>query len=152
MNRLQQLHAQRQQARQQSGAKAHMIVARGMVNDTLETRERMAVQAFIGGWATPEHFQVLADMQSVMLLAGSTSDARKWAWTYAREVVGPVLSNIADRYKQGKPLTVTTGERRVLREFPTKYRGFWVRQPQELYSAACQALQEHYDARAHEGA
>lgn len=132
-------------ARDGTPLQAHMLVSRGIRNDELETRERMAVQAFEGGWATPYHYQCLADMQSVMILAGSTSETRKPAYDYAVNVIGPVLRKIAERYKQGKPLSVTTGERKVLREFATRYREFWLRQPTELYVAATTALQAHYD-------
>jgi hypothetical protein len=88
---------------------------------------------------------ILADMHSVMLLAGSTDDSRKWAWTYCTEVTGPALQKIAQRYQRTKVMSVTTGERKVLGEFITRYREFWLRQPLGLYEAACAALQEHYD-------
>jgi regulator of RNase E activity RraB len=48
-----------------------MLVMRGLRNDQLELRERAAVQAFALGYATTEHYHILADMHSVMLLAGS---------------------------------------------------------------------------------
>ena len=38
-----------------------MLVMRGLVNDKLETRERIAVEAIVGGWGTTEHYQTLAD-------------------------------------------------------------------------------------------
>ena len=43
-------------------------------------------------------------------------------------------------------------ERKVLGEFITRYREFWLRQPLELYEAACAALQEHYDKMGKEAA
>ena len=122
-----------------------MLVMRGLKNDALELRERAAAQAFSGGWATTEHYHMLADMHSVMLLAGSTDDSRKWAWTYCKELIGPVLQKIAQRYQRTNVLSATTGERKVLGEFVTRYREFWLRQPLELYEAACTALQAHYD-------
>ena len=122
-----------------------MLVMRGLVNDELETRERMAVEAFAGGWATTEHYQTLADMQGVMLLAGTTDASRKWARDYAHDVIGPVLCKVRDRYQRTQKMSVTTGEREILRGFVTRYREFWMRQPMELYEAACQALQAHYD-------
>lgn len=122
-----------------------MLVMRGLRNDQLELRERAAVQAFTIGYATTEHYHILADMHYVMLLAGSTDDSRKWAWTYCTEVTGPALQKIAQRYQRTKVMSVTTGERKTLGEFVTRYREFWLRQPLELYEAACEALQEHYD-------
>ena len=105
-----------------------MLVMRGLRNDQLELRERAAVQAFALGYATTEHYHILADMHSVMLLAGSTDDSRKWAWTYCTEVTGPALQKIAQRYQRTKVMSVTTGERKVLGEFITRYREFWLRQ------------------------
>ena len=124
--------------------KAPMLVMRGLRNDEIELRERMATQALIGGWAQAEHMQTVLDMANVMLLAGSTSDTRKWAWTYCHDTVNPALRKISQRYARTKELSVTTGERKVLREFVTRYREFWLRQPTELYEAACNALNEHY--------
>ena len=113
-----------------------MLVMRGLRNDQLELRERAAVQAFALGYATTEHYHILA---------GSTGESRKWAWTYCTETVGPALQKIAQRYQRTKVMSVTTGERKVLGEFITRYREFWLRQPLELYEAACAALQDHYD-------
>lgn len=130
--------------RRKYALKPPMLVMRGLKNDALELRERAAAQAFSGGWATTEHYQMLADMHSVMLLAGSTDDSRKWAWTYCREQIGPTLERIAQRYQRTKTLSATTSERKILGEFVTRYREFWLRQPMELYEAACNALQDHY--------
>lgn len=122
-----------------------MLVMRGLVNDKLETRERIAVEAIVGGWGTTEHYQTLADMHGVMLLAGTTDESRKWALDYAHDVIGPVLCKVRDRYRRSGKISATTGEREILRGFVTRYREFWLRQPMELYESACQALQAHYD-------
>lgn len=127
-------------------AQCPMLVLRGIKNDDIELRERMAVQALAGGWATVDHYQTVLDMANVMLLAGSTDDHRRWAWTYCRETVLPALRKIAERYDRTKKLSVTTGEREVIRAFVTRYREFWLRQPGELYIAACQSLNGHYKA------
>ena len=129
-------------------ARPPMLVIRGLVNDKLETRERIAVEAIIGGWGDESHYQTLADMQGVMLLAGCTSDARKWAKDYAHTILGPVLCKIRDRYLRSGKMTCTTGEREILRGFVTRYREFWARQPIELYETACHALQDHYNRMA----
>ena len=129
-----------------------MLVMRGLVNDKLEMRERAAAQAFALGYATTEHYHMMADMQSVMLLAGSTDESRKWAYDYCKEVVGPALQKIAQRYQRTKVMSVTTGEKKILGEFITRYREFWLRQPLELYEAACKTLQEHYDSMGKEDA
>lgn len=135
----------RQQAKSQRSGSAPMLVLRGIRNKDVELRERMAVQAFAMGYATTEHFQTLADMHSVMLLAGSTDESRKWAWDYCQTVTGPTLQKIAERYVKTKRLSATTGEKKLLGEFVTRYREFWLRQRTELYVACCNALQAHYD-------
>lgn len=129
-----------------------MLVMRGLRNDQLELRERAAAQAFALGYATTEHYHMMADMQSVMLLAGSTDASRKWAYDYCKEVVGPALQKIAQRYQRTHVMSVTTGEKKILGEFITRYREFWLRQPLELYEAACKTLQGHYDSMGKESA
>jgi regulator of RNase E activity RraB len=74
---LQQQQRQREAQKRKAGRRSHMLVMRGLRNDQLELRERAAVQAFTLGYATTEHYHILADMHSVMLLAGSTDDSRK---------------------------------------------------------------------------
>lgn len=126
-------------------ASAPMPVMRGLVNDRLEIRERMAIEAFAGGWATMEHFDTIADMQGVMLLAGTTSQNRMWAATYCRETLGPVLGSIRTRYEKTGRMCCNAEELKVLRGFVGKYRDFWLKQPLALYEQACKALQEHYN-------
>lgn len=140
-----QYRQQQSKAQKKHNGTAPMLVMRGIRNKDIELKERMAAQAFIAGYATTSHYQTLADMHSVMLLAGSTDESRKWAWDYCQEVTGPTLQKIAERYVKTKRLSATTGEKKLLGEFVTRYREFWLRQPLELYEAACAALQEHYD-------
>lgn len=137
--------AKGKQRRQPGLSCAPMLVMRGLVNDRLEVRERMAVEAFVGGWASIEHFDTIADMQGVMLLAGTTSDARKWAALYCKETVGPVLGSIRARYERTGKMGCNAEELKVLRGFVGKYRDFWLKQPFALYEQACVALQETYD-------
>lgn len=125
-----------------------MLVMRGLCNDKLEIRERMAVEAFAGGWATMEHFDTIADMQGVMLLAGTTSPNRMWAATYCRGTIAPVLGSVRARFERTGKMGCTADELKVLRGFVGKYRDFWLKQPLALYEQACQALQECYDKMA----
>lgn len=129
---------------------APMLVMRGLCNDRLETRERMAVEAFCGGWAGMDHFDALADMQGVMLLAGTTGDNRKWAATYCRDTIGPVLGSIRSRYERTGKMGCTASELATLREFVTRYRDFWYKQPLALYQTCCDELQRVYDRMAEE--
>lgn len=127
---------------------APMLVMRGLCNDRLETRERMAVEAFAGGWARFEHFDTIADMHGVLILAGSTSDKRKPAMLYARNTLGPVLGSIRDRYHRTGKMGCNAEELKVLRGFVSLYRDFWLKQPLALYEVACQELQKTYDRMA----
>lgn len=119
-----------------------------MVNDRLEIVERMAIESFSGGWATIRDFDVIADMQGVLLLAGSTSEQRKPAMIWARETLGPVLGSIRARYERTGKMGCTGDELAVPRGFVTKYRDFWLKQPLALYETACAELQRVYDRMA----
>lgn len=140
-----QYRQQQSKAQRKQNGTASMLVMRGIRNKDVELNERLAAQAFVMGYATTSHYQTLADMHSVMLLASSTDESRKWAWDYCQTVTGPTLQKIAERYVKTKRLSATTGEKKLLGEFVTRYRDFWLRQPTELYVASCNALQAHYN-------
>ncbi|WP_153110093.1 hypothetical protein [Propionivibrio limicola] len=115
-----------------------MLVSRGLQNDSLETRERMFVEAFAGGWATTEHFDQLADMRDCLLLAAaSKGDAETIGMCRA---AGIVLMNVRDRYAATQRMGVTGEELQALRLFATTYRDFWLRQSVGAYESACDAL------------
>lgn len=94
------------------------------------------------------HFDAIADMQGVLVLAGSTSEQRKAAMLYAKNVVGPVLGSIRARYEKTGKMGCNADELKVLRGFVTHYRDFWLKQPFELYKTACAELQRVYDQMA----
>ena len=115
-----------------------MLVNRGLVNTDLETRERMAVEAFCLGFATTEHYDHLADMRDCLLLAAAAKgDANTIAMCRAS---GIALMNIADRYKETGRMGTTGDELAVLREFCTTYRDYWLRQPVTAYESAVAML------------
>ena len=117
---------------------APMLVNRGLVTTDLETRERMAVEAFCLGFATTEHYDQVADMRDCLLLsAAAKGDANTIAMCRAS---GVALMNIADRHKETGRMGVTGDELAVLREFCTTYRDFWLRQPVTAYETAVDAL------------
>jgi len=119
-----------------------MLVMRGVVNDDLELRERMAVEAFALGFATETHYNTLADMQGSMMLAATARKETIPAATYARDVVGPVLASIVRRWQKTEKFGCTGDELVVLREFVTKHREFWLRQPLGLYTQAYRRMKE----------
>lgn len=145
MNRAARRSAARHPGNRNSDCRAPMLVMRGLRNTELETRERMAVEAFSLGYATHEHFDTLVDMHGVLLLAGSTSEKRAPAMHYARHTLGPVIQSIRERYNRTQKLGCSADELKVLRGFVSMYRDFWLKQPLELYQAACEELQRHYN-------
>lgn len=144
MNRAQRRSSAHRPGNRNSDCHAPMLVMRGLRNDELETRERMAVEAFSLGYAEHEHFDTLVDMHGVLLLAGSTSEKRAPAMRYAKNTLGPVIQSIRERYNRTKKLGCNAEELKVLRGFVSMYRDFWLKQPMELYQAACEELQRHY--------
>lgn len=117
---------------------APMLIKRGMQNTDLETRERMYVEAFSGGWATKDHFDNLADMRDCLLLAAAV---KKDAGTIGMcRAAGIALMNIRDRYTKTLLMEATTEELSVLREFATTYSDYWLRQTEASYEMACAAL------------
>ena len=117
-----------------------MLVNRGVGEAKVEIDERMAVEAFAGGWAGPSHFDYLADMRDCLALAAAyrkdqgASDMSKAALV--------ALDNIRQRYIETARFGVTGDELHVLRIFCDTYRDFWLRQPVELYEAAIENLQQ----------
>lgn len=120
-----------------------MLITRGLINDKYELEERALIRAFELGFATTAHFDMLADMQGILLLAGSTSQERAPAMRYATGVLGPVLLSIRQRYDRTKKFDCASDELKVLREFVSMNRDFWLKQPTELYNAAVESLNAH---------
>lgn len=137
--------AKRPRSDRNADARPPMLVMRGLKNDEIEVRERMAVEAFALGFADAEHFDILCAMQGVLILAGSTSDKRAPAMHYARNVLGKVMESIRARHTETGKLDCTADELVVLRGFVSMYRDFWIKQPLDLYTAACAELQRFHD-------
>lgn len=115
-----------------------MLVNRGLIEQEIENRERMLVEAFAGGWATTEHFDNIAEMRNVMTLAAAYKNDNNAL--NACEAMRIPMGNMRDRYAQTGRLGVTGDELMLLRAFVDLYRDFWIRQPVKLYLAACDEL------------
>lgn len=116
-----------------------MLVSRGLCNDELEIRERMAVEAFAGGWAGENEFDTLADMRNLLTIAAAhKDDAEALQMCDAMRIP---MSNIRDRYARTGRMGVTGDELALLREFVGFYRDWWLRQSASLYATACDDLQ-----------
>ena len=113
-----------------------MLVLRGLVNDDLELRERMSVEAFAQGFANEQHSNTLADMQGSMLIAATVKKEYASTVAYAKDTVGPVLRSIVKRYQATGKFGCNGDELKILRAFVAKHREFWLRQPVGLYQEA----------------
>jgi hypothetical protein len=115
-----------------------MLVSRGIINDDLELRERMTLQALTDGWATTDTYDEIADMRNVMTLAAAHKDDH--SALAICDAVRVVMANMRDRYTRTGRIGASGDELRVLRVFVETYRDFWMRQPTELYVQACDDL------------
>lgn len=116
---------------------APMLVMRTLHNTEMESREYMAVHALAHGFANTEHYDLLAYMMNLLLLAGSTDKKRKYAMDYAENTIKPVLKSIAARYNETGKFGVTAKELKTLRHMVEFSKQFWLRQPGELFTTAC---------------
>lgn len=115
-----------------------MLINRGLIEQEIETRERMLVEAFAGGWATTEHFDNIADMRNVMTLAAAyKNDKSALAMCEAMRIP---MGNMRERHAKTGRLGLTGDELQLLRAFVDAYRDFWIRQPVKLYMMACDEL------------
>ena len=120
-----------------------MLINRGLINTELETRERMLVEAFAGGWATKEHFDNIADMRNLLTLAAAYKDDKSAiAMSDAMRIP---MNNIRLRFAQTGHFGVTGDELKLMRAFVEQYKDFWMRQPVKLYEMACDELTKAHD-------
>lgn len=122
---------------------APMLINRGLAECDIETRERMIVEAFAGGWANTDHFDALADMRAVLVLAAAAKqDHSTLAICDAMKIP---MANLRERYARLKRFGLSGDELQLLRVFIDQYRDFWMRQPVTLYVDACDGLNRAYE-------
>lgn len=115
-----------------------MLINRGLINDRLETRERMIAAAFSGGWAGEQHYDELADMRNVLTIAGAHKDDQQILGFC--NAMSTVLHNIRTRYAETRRMGVSGDERQMLSEFCGIYANFWLRQSVGFYERCCEEL------------
>lgn len=116
-----------------------MLVNRGIINDDLETRERQLVEAFALGFADKIHFDGLADMRNVLLIAAAHRDDTPIVQIC--RAMSVAMNAIRDRHTVTSKFGATGEEMKMLRVFCNIYKDWWLRQPVELYESACDSLQ-----------
>ncbi|MEN6630011.1 MAG: hypothetical protein ABFC42_10225 [Sulfuricella sp.] len=119
-----------------------MLINCGLAESDIETRERMVVEAFSGGWANTNHYDTLADMRAVLVLAAAAKhDQSTLAICDAMKIP---MANLRERYARHQRFGLTGDELQLLRVFVDQYRDFWIRQPVTLYVDACDGLNRAY--------
>lgn len=127
--------------------KAPVIVMRGINETSLELRERMAVEAFAMGGATQEHFMLIQDVLNLMLIAGQSSESRRYALEKAEQEYKQVVASIQQRWERNHRWGMTGEELGAMREMIAFSRSFWMRQPTELLAVCQRELVAFYRAQ-----
>jgi hypothetical protein len=107
-----------------------------------ETRLRMAVEAFRGGWAQAAHFNDLADTLDLMQIGLSIYSGQKedHGATAAAEVALVAMQNILVRHSVSGKLGVTGEELKALQLLADVSLDFWNRRSGALFAEAYRQL------------
>jgi len=108
------------------------------LNPEVSLQERGAVLALRGGWATTDHFNVLADCRDMLILAASEKNDQ--SALAACNLAGIALMNLKDRYAEKKRMGATGDELQALDLLCDVSDDFWRRQPGSLFIDAEAAL------------
>ena len=114
--------------------KAPAMVIRKIFENQMETREWAMVLAFQRGVADVNHYYLLVDMANILLMAGATDNARKYAVDYIQREIYPVIDSIRERFKRTDKIGCSGTELTKLRQLVEFNDDFWKRQCGELYS------------------
>lgn len=108
------------------------------LNPEVSLQERGAVMALRGGWATTDHFNVLADCRDMLVLAANEkNDPSAIA---ACDLAGIAMMNMKDRYAEKQKIGATGDEIRALELLVDTSEDFWKRQSGGLFVDAEAAL------------
>lgn len=125
--------------RQPRPCSAPMLIQRGMINDELEMRERQFVEAFAGGYAGKVHFDSLADMRNVLVIAAAHKEDEQVV--NLCNTMSIPLQSIRERFARTGKMGASGEELKMMRTFCSVYKDWWLRQPVSLYEQACDGLQ-----------
>jgi hypothetical protein len=123
---------------------AHMLVVRTINNTQMEIAERQCIVAFTHGVARSMHFDLLLRVMNMLLVAGQTDPARKYALDYAQDKIKPVLSSIRERFEKTNKLGVNGEELSALKHLIEFNREFWKHQTGELFVFCYDQVDEFY--------
>lgn len=107
-----------------------------------ETRLRMAVEAFRGGWAATAHFNDLADTLDLLQLGISLYPAQRQdnGAAAACQVAIVAMQNIRDRYQQRSRMGVSGEELKALELLADVSIDYWNRRSGALFAEAYRQL------------
>lgn len=106
----------------------------------LELHERISVEAIVGGWATTDHFDNLADSHDLLNLASADKGDRQTLAVC--EISGIALMNIKDRWSEHGKFGVSGEERKALELLVETSHDFWARQSGTFFADTYRALQK----------
>jgi hypothetical protein len=119
-----------------------------LLNPEVSLQERGAVLALRGGWATTDHFNVLADCRDMLILAGHEKGDK--SVIAACDLAGIALMNMKDRHAEKGRIGATGDEIMALELLANASEDFWKRQGGGLFIDAEAALHRARAMRAEE--
>lgn len=117
------------------------LIAQNLTTE-YETRLRMAVEAFRGGWAQSAHFNDLADTLDLLQLGIALFPVQKAdpSAAAAADIALVAMQNIRTRYEQRAKFGTTGEEIKALELLADTSLDYWNRRSGALFSEAYQRL------------
>lgn len=109
-----------------------------LLNPEVVLQERQCIEALRGGWATTDHFNVLADCRDMLSLAAA--EKRDAATQAVCELGFVALDNLKQRYAKVKRIGATGEELQALMALVDVSEDFWKRQSGGLFVDADKAM------------
>lgn len=119
-----------------------------LLNPEVSLQERMCIEAMRGGWATTDHFNVLADCRDMLVLAANERGDQ--GAIDICTVSGIALMNLKDRHAEKGKIGATGDEIQALTALVDVSEDFWKRQSGGLFVDAEAALHRAREMRADE--
>ena len=109
-----------------------------LLNPEVSLQERQCIEALRGGWATTDHFNVLADCRDMLSLAAA--EKRDDAVQAVCDVGFVALDNMKARYAKLKRIGASGEELQALMALVDVSEDFWKRQSGGLFVDADKAM------------
>ncbi len=113
-----------------------------------ERAELLAYRSFTGGWATTDHYNILADCRDLLTLAASAKKDESVLAVCDLALIA--LQNIADRWRELSKMGATGDELAALHVLVDVSKDFWNRGSGRLYVEAERRLTKARRGAMHE--